>query len=98
MNTVWGNDKFQEYYHERNKKDKEKIDGILDRCGDRQRWARMDMVTERLTCHFKRVHKLCSNEDFPLSAYPLLVQVLGNAISKGFKADFDTILGECSRA
>ena len=55
------------------------------------------MLTERLTCHFKLVHNLCSQEDFPLSAYPLLVQGLRNDINRGFTKDIDDVLGEGSR-
>ena len=55
------------------------------------------MLTERLTCHFKLVHNLCSREDFALSAYPLLVQELRNDISHEFNSDIDKVLGEGSR-
>ena len=97
MMTVWGNTSFQQYYHERSANDKERLDGILHRSRDCSRWERMDMLTERLTCHFKLVHNLCSREDFPLSAYPLLVQGLRNDINRGFTKDIDDVLGEGSR-
>ena len=97
MMTVWGNADFQRYYHERKSKEKEKLDGILARCRDCSRWQRMDMLTERLTCHFKLVHNLCSREDFPLSAYPLFVQALRNDINRGLTEDIDTVLGPGAR-
>ena len=56
------------------------------------------MVTNRVTKHFKAVHGLCSREDFPLSAYPLLVQALHNEINSGFTEDFDNVMGEGARA
>ena len=98
MQIVWGNESFQKYYNERSSKEKERLDGILERCRDNSRWERMDMLTERLTCHFKLVHQLCAREDFPLSAYPLLVQGLRNDINRGFTADIDEVLGIGARA
>jgi hypothetical protein len=54
---------------------------------------------DRLTGHFSVVHKALSREDFPLSAYPLLVQALRNEINKGFETDdFDVMLGEGASA
>ena len=96
-----GNKSFLTYYQERTSKDKEKLDGILERCNDRQRWEQMDMLIDSLTIHFKVVHALCSREGFPLSAYPLLVQGLRNDLNRGLNVDngrFDTVLGENARA
>ena len=95
-----GNAQFQVYYRERSDKEKNRIDEILCRCMDRKRWERMDIVVDSLASHFKAVHKLCCREDFPLSAYPLLVQALRNQINAGLNADkneFNVVLGEGSR-
>jgi hypothetical protein len=94
---VSGNHQFRAYYKERNKKEKARIDGILNRCNDRNRWRCMDVLTSSLSCHFKLVHKLCSNADYPLSAYPLLVQGLKNDINKGMTDEFDAVLGDGAR-
>ena len=56
------------------------------------------MLTSHVTVHFKRMHLLLSREDFPISAYPLLVQGLRNDINRGFTQDFDDVLGPGSRA
>ena len=58
----------------------------------------MDMLSSNSTCHFKDVHQLCSREDFPLSAYPVLVQGLSNDINRGLTSEFDAVLGKGSRA
>ena len=57
----------------------------------------MDMLTSSLTCHFKTVHLLTSRENFPLSAYSLLVQALLNDINKGVTKEFAAVLGEEAR-
>ena len=46
------------------------------------------------------VHGLCSREDFPLSAYPLLIQALKNDLNKGINFEsgrFDELLEEGAR-
>ena len=93
-----GNTKFQAYHKERKQPEQDRIDGVLERCRDLDRWRRMDVLTSNLTCHFKRIHKLCSKENMPLSAYPLLVQTLKNDINRGLTEEFDEVLGEGARA
>ena len=98
---LWGNHKFQVYYRERTNAAKEKLSGIFERCRNLKRWERMKVLNEGLTIHFKVVHGLCSREDFPLSAYPLLIQALRNDINKGInfeRGQFDVLLGQGARA
>ena len=92
------NPKFQMYYKERTTATKTKLDLTLERCRQRDIWLKMDMLSSNLTCHFKQVHQLCSREDFPLSAYPILVQGLRNDINRGLTSEFDAVLGEGARA
>ena len=92
-------DSFKQYYGERKKGDKDKIDDILSRC-DRPRWEMFDFFTNGLTVHFKRLHKICCMTHVPLSAYPIAVQALRNSINKGLNAEngkFDRLLGEGAR-
>lgn len=100
MQLLFGSAKFQVYYRERSTSQKAVVDGILDRCNNRLRWIRMDMMTQSLTIHFKTVHGLCSRADMPMAAYPLLVQGLRNDINRGLNVgngQFDAVLGEGSR-
>ena len=69
---------FQEYYNERTRSKKDKIDTLLRRCSQHF-WDRIDFAC-RFTGPFKRVHKLLSKETYPLSCYVLLVQALKNEI------------------
>lgn len=98
---LWSNVKFRTYYDERTDKDKGKVDGVLERCRDLDRWNWMKVLNEALTIHFKVVHGLCSRSDFPLSAYVLLIQALRNDIVKGInfeRGQFDVVLGDGARA
>ena len=60
----------------------------------------MDVLMSSLLIYFKKVHRLCCCENFPLSCYPLLVQGRRNDLNKGLNVDdgkFDVILSEGSR-
>ena len=97
---LWSDKKFRAYHGERGEKEKEKIDGILGRCRDLNRWTRMKILNESLSIHFKVVHGLCSREDFPLSAYLLLIQAMRNDINKGINFErgrFGVVLGVGAR-
>ena len=37
MQIVWGNENLQKHYNERSSKEKERLDGILERCRDNLR-------------------------------------------------------------
>ena len=100
VKLFWGNESFRGYYNERNQAAKDSTRAIMDRCSDNSCWERMDVLLDALLVHFKRVHGLCSRENFPLSCYVLLIQALRNELNKGLNADngrFDDILGENSR-
>ena len=90
---------YGQYYRERNQREKDRIDGILERC-NHHRWERMDFFTNTLTVHFKRLHKLVNMEEVPLSAYLLLCQAMRNELNKAMNADpekFDQLLGRDQR-
>ena len=90
---------YGQYYCERNQREKDRIDGILERC-NHHRWERMDFFTNTLTVHFKRLHKLVNMEEVPLSAYLLLCQAMRNELNKAMNADpekFDQLLGRDQR-
>jgi hypothetical protein len=97
VKLLWGNESFRTYFNERSAKVQDATRAILDRCSDNSRWERMDVLLNSLLIHFKRVHGLCSREDFPLSCYVLLIQALRNEINRGLDARFDEVLGENSR-
>ena len=94
------NAKFRQYMKERNNNEKERIDGTMKRCEGSTLWTRLRVMNDSVTVFFKVVHGLCSREDFPLSAYPLLVQALRNEVNKGLNFEngrFDDIFGPGSR-
>ena len=95
--VISDNKKFKVYYKEWTNAQKGKLDDTLEHCRRRDIWLKMDMLTSSLTCHFKTVHELCSRENFPLSAYPLLVQGLLNDINRGATKEFLAVLGEEAR-
>ena len=95
--VISDNEQFKVYYKERTTAQKSKLDDTLEHCRRRDIWLKMDMLTSSLTCHFMTVHKLCSRENFPLSAYPLLVQGLLNDINRGVTKEFADVLGEEAR-
>ena len=93
--------RYRQYRTERTTIDKNKLDEAHRRCSTPERFERMRVLNESLTVHFKKVHALCSREDFPLSAYPLLVQALRNEVNKGLNFDggrFDEIFEAGARA
>lgn len=95
ISSLGTNEKFKCYFNERSNADKEKITSILRRCNF-DRWERMNTLTT-VTEKFKRIHKLCSRSDFPLSCYVLLVQGLRNGLNVALNADdgkFGKVLGE----
>jgi hypothetical protein len=56
----------------------------------------MEVLTDNLTHIFKDVQKLCSREDFPLSAYVVLIQALRNELNAGLsknEGEFSRVLG-----
>ena len=88
-----GNAKYQKYYNERTRKTKDSLNATLRHFRDPSLWERFDMMTSRLTVHFKMVQTICSRSDFPLTAYVLLVQALENDLTRGMDDEFDTVLG-----
>ena len=99
VKLLWGNASFQIYFWERTSKVQASTREILNRCEDNCRWERMDMLMSSLLVHFKRVHGVCSRENFPLSCFVLLVQALRNDINKGLNigdGKFDKVLGKGS--
>ena len=98
LQLLGNNKNFKAYFNKQTKKDKAQIGGILDRCTERGRWRRMEMLTNRVTKHFTAIHGLCSHKDFPLLAYLLLVQALRDEIKSGFTEYFGSVKGEGARA
>jgi len=92
-----GNADYQTYYNERSRRDKAKLDELMLLFKDESLWKMFDIVIA-FTRPFKEAHLACSRKDMPLSVYPLLVQALRNDINKCLTEEFDTVLGDNSRA
>jgi len=70
--------KFQVYYNERTRAQKDRVDFALEHCRRRDIWLQMDVLRYSLASHFKVVHNLCGREDFPfLSVFPFCFRDLG---------------------
>ena len=88
------NEKFRKFYEERSKKKKDELKLVLHQLKDESVWAKFEMMTSRMTIHFKKVQKACSRNDLPLSVFVLLVQALKNDLIRGMDDEFDEVLGQ----
>eukprot|EP00957_Ditylum_brightwellii_P206075 15346696-Ditylum_brightwellii.AAC.1 len=92
-----GNAEYQKYHGERTKRDKAKLDELMNLFKDESLWKMFDLVIA-FTRPFKQAHLACSRKDMPLSVYPLLIQAMRNDINKFLTEEFDSHLGAGSRA
>jgi hypothetical protein len=94
---IRNNAEFVAYYNEpcRTNAAKMKLDDTINGCNG-EREMQMQTILP-LTAIFKRVHLLCSRQDTPVSAFPLLVQAMHNEVSAVISDEkFNRILGENS--
>ncbi len=93
VRSIRSNVEYQQYYEERTKDAKIKLDNIINGCTGAREEQMLTLL--KLTGIFKRVHLLCSRQDTPLSAFPPLVQAMHNEIKEVISDEkFNRVLGE----
>ena len=94
VNSMKNNPKYKTFYKLRDSKEKKKID-LLTRRVNFVTFRSIDVLLN-FTEKFVFAHKLCSSQNTPLAAYPLVVQGLLNGLIKAISVDdglFDKVLG-----